>query len=488
MNTRRGNILLDIDWTTVLLFLVLMFFGWMNIYGASYNFDQTSIFDFSNRAGKQFVWMMGALLLGSVILLIDYKVWDVLAYIIYGIVLLVLLATPFLAHSVKGSYSWLSLGPVSLQPAEFAKGFTALAVAKYMGRYEYRLRTWRDMVIPFALIGIPMFIIMVMQRETGSALVFAAFLLAFYRQGMSGYILACGVAAVALFIMAIRFGQTALPLGVGSVGTLLCMLLLIGVLLYFLFRESLTLHAWIVIGLTLLAYGAGALLCIWFRFNFNILSLTLVSVYAVYAAVLGGVFRKSRLYLLAAFTVLCLGYTQACNFVFNKVLQPHQRIRIEVLFGMKDDPTGAGYNVNQAKIAIGSGRLFGKGFLQGTQTKLRFVPEQDTDFIFCTVGEEWGFLGSCALLGIYLWFILRLIHLAERQRDTFSRIYAYIIACIFLFHLTINVGMVLGLLPVIGIPLPFFSYGGSSLWSFTLFLFILLRLDAARLEKLHGAV
>ena len=218
---------------------------------------------------------------------------------------------------------------------------------------------------------------------------------------------------------------------------------------------------------------------------FNWVATAIVVGLAVYTAVVSVYFRKYRLLLVTAFSIVCIGYTQACDFVFTRVLQPHQRIRIEVLLGMKEDPAGAGYNVNQARIAIGSGRFFGKGYLKGTQTKLQFVPEQDTDFIFCTVGEEWGFVGSVAVLLVYLYFILRLILIAERQRSTFTQIYAYAVAGIFLFHLTINVGMVLGLLPVIGIPLPFFSYGGSSLWGFTLLLFILLRLDAARMEQLR---
>lgn len=429
---RSANILYNLDWWTVGLFLMLMIFGWMNIYGASYNFDQTSIFDFSNRAGKQFVWMLGAIAMASILLLIDYKVYDVLAYVLYGAWLLVLIATPFLAHNVKGSYSWISLGPVALQPAEFAKCFTALAVAKFMSAYGYRIRDWRDMIVPFLLIGVPMLIIMVLQRETGSALVFAAFLLPFYRQGMSGYVLGMGVVIVLLFILAIRFGIVP------------CYILTFAIAGYLLWQDRADIR------------------------HRGVLYL-----------------RQLRCWLIVAFVAVSIGFTHACNIVFEKVLQPHQRIRIEVLFGMKDDPSGAGYNVNQSKIAIGSGQFFGKGFLQGTQTKLRFVPEQDTDFIFCTVGEEWGFLGSAGVLLLYLAFVLRLIAIAERQRDTFSQIYCYAVASIFLFHLTINVGMVLGLLPVIGIPLPLFSYGGSSLWGFTLLVAILLRLDAARVEKLR---
>lgn len=475
----------SVDWLTIGLFLALVFFGWLNIYGASYTFDQTSIFDFSNRAGKQFTWILGSLFLGGVLLLIDYKTYDVLAYIAYGLMLLLLLATPFLAHDIKGSLSWISLGPVSLQPAEFAKCIVALAVAKYMGRYEYKIRSWRDLIVPFVLIGVPAIIIMVLQKETGSALVFAAFLLVFYRQGMSGYVLWMGVAAVALFIISIRFGAIPLPLGSGSVGILTCMLLLTAVEIFFICKEHyMRWQALILVGSVAVVYGIALIVSIWVDVPFNWVSMGVVIALALYNIFVSIYWRKYMLILVALFTLFCIGYTHACDFVFTKVLQPHQRIRIEVLLGMKEDPAGAGYNVNQARIAIGSGRFLGKGYLNGTQTKLQFVPEQDTDFIFCTVGEEWGFVGSVGVLLLYLVFILRLIEIAERQRSTFTRIYAYSVASIFLFHLTINVGMVLGLLPVIGIPLPFFSYGGSSLWGFTLLLFILLRLDAARMEQL----
>lgn len=403
------------------MFLLLALFGWVNIYGAGYNYEQTSIFSFANRAGKQFVWICTAMVLGMVILLIDEKTYDMFGYWLYGAMILLLVITPILARDVKGSLSWINFGPINLQPAEFAKCFTAIAVAKYMGRFEYRLRGWRDLVVPGVLVLLPMFIIMVWQKETGSALVFAAFLLTFYRQGMTGLVLLAGVLAVVLFIVVIRF-------------SLLPAVILLAVLFAFVMWR------------------------VWRN-------------------------RVQRLWVVLFF-ILYLGFSGMCNYAFTHVLQPHQRIRIEVLLGMKDDPSGAGYNVNQARIAIGSGRFFGKGYLEGTQTKLKFVPEQDTDFIFCTVGEEWGFVGSTAVLLLYLVFILRIIYLAERQREVSARVYGYSVASIFLLHLTINVGMVLGLLPVIGIPLPMFSYGGSSLWGFTLLLFIFLRMDAARMNRL----
>ena len=485
MNNR--SIISGVDWWTIILFIIIALFGWMNIYGSSYSFDQTSIWDFSNRAGKQLVWLATAVLMGSIILMIEEQAYDVLGYIFYGVMIFLLLLTPILARDIKGSLSWINIGPISLQPAEFAKCFTAIAVAKYMGQYGYKVRDLRDLIVPFGLIGVPMLIIMVAQRETGSALVFLSFLLVFYRQGMTGYLLSWGVVSILLFILVIRFGEAALPIGMGNVGILVSTLLIELIVMGLLIIRDKDFRSLIILGIILvLCYGVGSLLTIWIPVNFNyigIISLALTSIYLLVMAVKQ---RKSSLAWIVGFIMISTLLCQGCDFAFHKILQPHQRIRIEVLLGMKDDPTGAGYNVNQSLIAIGSGQTTGKGFLQGTQTKLKFVPEQDTDFIFCTVGEEWGFVGSAGLLLLYLALILRIIHIAERQRDEFSRIYAYSVASILLFHVTINIGMVLGLLPVIGIPLPFFSYGGSSLWGFTILLAIMLRLDAARLRKMQG--
>ncbi|MBR1516457.1 MAG: rod shape-determining protein RodA [Paludibacteraceae bacterium] len=378
----RNSIWKGVDWVTILIYLALALFGWVNIYGACYTFEQSSIFSFSNPAGKQFVWILSALVMGLVVLLIDEKLYDILGYWMYAAIIVLLLITPFLANDTKGSMSWIDLGPLKLQPAEFAKFVTAIAVAKYMSRYGYSVRSWRDLVIPFCLIGVPMVIIMIWQKETGSALVFAAFLLVFYTQGMNGKVLLYGFLAILVVVVILKL--QIIP------------------------------DAWI-----------------------------------------------------------------------DKVLMPHQRARIEVVLGIRKDPMGYGYNVAQSLIAIGSGRFFGKGFLQGTQTKLSFVPEQHTDFIFCTVGEEWGFVGTFAVIALYVGLILRIIYLAQRQRDLFSQIYAYSVASILFVHFTINIGMVIGLLPVIGIPLPFFSYGGSSFWGFTLLLFILLRMDGSRINKMH---
>lgn len=486
---RNNNILRHIDWITVIMYLALCIFGWVNICGATYNGSVEFgdfVFDWGERACKQLVWILTSLLMGGIILLLDHKIYDTVAWVLYVIMIFVLIATRFLAHNTKGSLSWIALGPVKIQPAEFAKLTTALAVAKYMGQYDYKLSNWRDLVVPMVLIAVPAVIIMVWQKETGSALVFASFLLMFYRQGMSGYVLLCGLAAIVLFIIAIRFGTTPLPLGAGTSGILICMFILMAIGLTFVIMENKHRWEWLIV-LSVIAgiFGISLLINIWFPVNFNLISIVSTILLSLYLIISNLYDRRPKLVLVGLFTLMCVGYVHMCDFAFHKVLKDHQRGRIEVLLGMKDDPHGAGYNVNQSRIAIGSGGLFGKGYLEGTQTKLSFVPEQATDFIFCTVGEEWGFVGTTALLIVYLLFILHLIHIAERQRDNFSRLYAYCVACIFLFHLTINIGMVLGVVPVIGIPLPFFSYGGSSLWGFTIMLFILIRLDAAQDERMR---
>jgi rod shape determining protein RodA len=483
--SKNRNVISGFDWWTILLFLMIAIFGWLNIYGSSYTYEQTEIWDFSNRAGKQLVWIATALVLGSIILIVEEKVYDILGYIFYGIMILLLIITPILARDIKGSLSWINIGPISLQPAEFAKCFTAIAIAKYMSQYNYKVNNFKDLLIPFALIAVPILIIMIAQRETGSALVFLSFLLVFYRQGMSGYILSWGVISIFLFIIVIRLGATPLPLGNGSYGIFLSTIIIETIIVGFLLIKE---KKWILTIITATSiigtFGIGLLLNLWIKVDSNltcILSLIMCACILLFEWIRQ---KKNSISWLVIFIAVETIFCQGCDFAFQKVLQPHQRTRIEVLLGMKDDPNGAGYNVNQSLIAIGSGQLTGKGWTQGTQTTLKFVPEQDTDFIFCTVGEEWGFVGSAGVLILYLILILRIIHIAERQRDRFSMIYAYCVASILLFHVTINIGMVLGLLPVIGIPLPFFSYGGSSLWGFTLLLFIMLRMDAARVKKI----
>lgn len=483
--SRNASILKSLDWWTVLLYLFLTIFGLLNIYGATFDFEHTQLLDISTRSGKQFIWISASLLIGIILLSLDSKTYDMFAYLIYGAWILLLIITPFITKEIKGSRSWLIFGPIHFQPAEFAKCFTALAIAKYMSQYDYKVRGLKDFIIPATFLLVPMAIIMVLQKETGSALVFAAFFFMFYREGMSGYILLIGAAAVAFFILVIRFSVVPLPIGSGELGMLLVMLLIVFIELYFLlFNLKMTKHALILSGAVVLSYAIASLLTIWIDVNFTIVSTVITSLSVVYILFLNLYTGHKELLFIFLFSLVSICYCHTCQFMFTKILQPHQRERIEELLGLIDDPSGVGYNVNQAKIAIGSGGFIGKGFTNGTQTKLQFVPEQATDFIFCTVGEEWGFLGTSGVMIIYLIFILRLIYLAERQKDKFSRIYAYSVAYIFFTHLTINIGMVLGLLPVIGIPLPFFSYGGSQMVGFSILLFILLRLDAARVEKL----
>lgn len=325
-----------------------------------------------------------------------------------------------------------------------------------------------------------------MQKETGSALVFFSFFLMFYREGMTGIILLLAVAAVTFFVITIKYSVTTLAIGSGSLGIIICcVLLLIVILAYLYFKEHKKKETGILALGILLAYSISVIACSWIKVNLQWVSVGIVVLACLYLTYIALIDRKTKLMFLILFCFGSIAYCFSCNYIFEDILEPHQTTRIKVLLGIEKNLAGEGYNVNQSKIAIGSGGAFGKGFLNGTQTKLKYVPEQDTDFIFCTVGEEWGFIGSTGVLLFYLYFILRLIKMAERQREAFSRIYGYCVASVFFFHLAINVGMVIGLVPIIGIPLPFFSYGGSSLWGFTILLFIFLRLDAERLEKVR---
>ena len=480
---RKENVWKSIDWITVLLYLVLVTCGWFSICGASYTYGETDLFSFDSRSGKQLVWIGCSMGLGFVLLMLEEKIYEVLAYLFYAAMMLLLLVTPFIARDIKGSLSWISLGPVSLQPAEFAKYATALALAKMMSSYGFTLDKGKNFIRAIFLILLPM-ILIIMQKETGSALVYAAFFLVLYREGMSGAILFTGVAAVIYFVVGIRFGNEFLwdtPTSVGR-SVVLTLILLFSIGMTWVYGKLWKPVKWMFI-LSITTTAAGILLSEFiYAFDLTYLLVSECIVMAGYLIYLAIMKRSKQFALIALFTIGSVAFLYSCNMVFNK-LDDHQRVRIEVLLGMKDDPKGAGYNVNQSKIAIGSGGLHGKGFLNGTQTKLKYVPEQDTDFIFCTVGEEMGFIGSSAILFLFMLFILRLLHLAEKQSHAFGRIYGYCLVSIFLFHLFINVGMVLGLTPVIGIPLPFFSYGGSSLWGFTLLLFTFLRVNAEYNKK-----
>ena len=482
MITSNASLHKSVDWVIIALYLALLVCGWFSVCGASYTYGEPDFLGMDTRAGKQLLWIGCALGIGFVLLMLEEKLYDLLAYIIYGAVILLLIATLFVGSDIKGSHSWIRLGGgINIQPAEFAEAAPALALAKFMNTCGFSLRRRRDFLCVMGLIFLPMAII-ILQEETGSALVFFSFFLMLYREGMTGAFLFSGVCAVVYFIVGLRFSDVMLgnmPAPVGKfVVLLLIQLFTAGMTAVYTHRRDVA--AWMAGGsvlLTLLTLLFSAYVIpfdlTWVQLGICVL-LTLVLVYFWLREHL-----RNFLYI-TFFTLGSLVFFYSSDFVFAHVLQPHQKVRIEVVLGMKDDLSGAGYNVNQSKIAIGSGGLTGKGFLNGTQTKLKYVPEQDTDFIFCTVGEEQGFLGASAVLLLFLAFILRLLVLAARQTARFGRVYGYSLVGIFLFHLFINIGMVLGLTPVIGIPLPFFSYGGSSLWGFTILLFIFIRIDSAR--------
>ncbi len=480
---KKTGLLQSIDWLTVFIYLVLLGMGWMSVCGATYDFDQAGNFlDFSTRSGMQIVWIASSLLLGTVILCTDHRLFESLSYLIYLMFIILLAVTPYLTHDIKGSLSWIKVGSFSIQPAEFAKFGTAICLAKVLEGYGFQqLKHWRDYLICL-LILLPMALI-VLQRETGSALVYLSFFLVLYREGMPGCILFAGVSAIAYFVVGVRFAEVPLweqaPVFIGpSVVFLMIELFVVGLL--WAYVEPIRI-AWRVFAYSMTVTFL-ALALSYYVIPFNIMWVQLAVCIGTILYLLFLAMRERMLsYLyIALFTLGSLGIHFSAEHVMNNVLEDYQQKRIQVLLGVLDDPSGKGYNVNQAKIAIGSGGLKGKGFLHGTQTKLKYVPEQDTDFIFCTVGEEEGFVGCSIVLLLFLFLILRIIHLAERQPYAFGRVYGYCVMSVFLFHVFINVGMVLGLTPVIGIPLPFFSYGGSSLWGFTILLFLFLRIDACR--------
>ena len=478
---KSNSVLRSLDWWTIGIYLALLTFGWVSVCGASYTYGDTDLFSLSSRSGMQIVWIGTSITLGFVILMLDDRFYDTFSFVLYGLLLILLFATIFNPYSIKGSRSWLVLGPLRLQPAEFAKFATALALAKFMSTYGYDIHKWKHFAITLALILVSMMFI-VLQRETGSALVYLAFFLMFYREGMPGSILFTGVAAVVYFVVGIRFENTMLfetPTSVGKFTVLFLIQVFTAAMVYIYCKNrSLMLQILLsCIGITLLAVLASV-----YIEPFDVVWVQLVLMALLIGCLLWQAIgtRIRNYYFITLFAIGSMGFFYSADYVLNNVMEPHQRTRINVLLGLEEDLKGAGYNVHQSEIAIGSGGLEGKGFLNGTQTKLKYVPEQDTDFIFCTVGEEEGFVGSAGVLLLFLALILRLIVMAERQPFRFGRVYGYSVASIFLFHVFINVGMVLGLTPVIGIPLPFFSYGGSSLWGFTFLLFIFLRIDAGR--------
>lgn len=443
----------------------------LNIYAAVYDESHSNILDIDLKYGKQLLWIGAAFVLGIFILLTDSKFFTAFSFVIYGLTVGLLAAVLVFGVESHGARSWFEIGGIRIQPAEFGKFATCLAIANVMSRHGFKIMRFSSLALIGLLLAIPAGLI-VLQNDTGSALVYSSFILVMYREGLHGSLLLLCFIAIAIFIFTLIYP----PIVVLS-------LIIAGTLIAFLYYRQNKQEFYRII-IFLVSCFLFLLFLKWL-FEFNIgnerlllyayLSTGLIGIYFIYK-------RKMKhilLVLLASW--VCIGATVGVDYAFEK-LQPHQKDRINNLLGIETDLTGAGYNVNQSKIAIGSGGLLGKGFLQGTQTKFNFVPEQSTDFIFCTVGEEWGFVGSAILIGLLMAFILRIIYLAERQRSDFSRIYGYGVASILFFHVAINIGMTIGMAPVIGIPLPFFSYGGSSLWAFTILIFIFLRLDANRLQ------
>ncbi len=416
-NIRPRNIFFNVDRVSLYLFLALCIIGWINIYAAVYDPENTNAFNLGTNYGKQFIFILSACMLGTLILLLDVKLFSTLSPLFYGISLLLLVAVLVVGRNVGGNQAWIPIGSFRLQPSEFAKFSTCLLLAQYISTTNFKTKSWFSVGLAGFIIMLPVALIM-LQPDTGSALTFLSLIFVLYREGLSGYFLVIGAVAIVLFILTLLLSKVLL---------ISLLVFVAGILLYQLRKKK----QWIT------------------------------------PIILG--------------LICSIFYIFSVDFAYKNILQPHQRTRIDVLLGKVEDLRGQGYNVNQSKIAIGSGRIFGKGFLQGTQTKYDFVPEQSTDFIFCTVGEEWGFVGSLVVVGLYLFLLMRIIFIAERQRSSFSRIYGYGVASILFVHFFINIGMTIGLVPVIGIPLPFVSYGGSSLWGFTLLLFILLRLDANRM-------
>lgn len=403
--------------------MALVTLGWLNIFAAIYDetADQT-IWDLSLSSGRQLMFIAATAVIVIMIIIIDMRFYETFAYLFYGLILVLLFLVPLIGKEVGGNKAWIGIGSFGVQPSEFAKFITALAVAKYIGSVGFRMDNLRNQAVLFALIGVPIILIQ-LQKDTGTALVFTSFVLVFYREGMSPFLLIVGVCAATIFVLTL------------------------------LIPNPLYLHAAIAIILILLiSFGKK---------------------------------KFKRIAILVIGALLISGVIVSVDYVVNNVLKPHQQNRVKVLVNPDIDPLGVGWNVTQSKIAIGSGGLNGKGFLRGTQTKFDFVPKQSTDFIFCTIGEEFGWIGSLVVIGLFVALLLRVIFLAERQKSRFARAYGYSVACILFFHFAINIGMTVGLFPVIGIPLPFFSYGGSSLWGFTILLFVLLKLDAHRSQVLQ---
>lgn len=471
---RNVNIISNIDKLTIVVYFLMVFAGWFNIYSAVYDEEHTRIFDFSQRYGKQFVWIIAAIIIAVLILVIDSRFYYFFAYFIYGGAIFLLILLMILGKEINGARSWFEIGSLNLQPSEFAKVATALALSYYLGSRKRDLTNITSFLTATGIILLPAMLIG-LQPDLGTTLVFFSLFIVMFREGMSLYVFTTGFLLIVLFFLSLLINNTVLSIS---------LILTAALATWTMTRKTRLTFA----GLGIIM-SAGALL---YLVNHLLLKVMAPQFIILAAVLLSGIafgiyffYRKAGgLIVIYLFLVGSLLFVNFVGFAMNSVLKPHQKERVEIMLGFKSDPHGTGYNVNQSMISIGSGGFMGKGYLQGTQTKFKFVPAQSTDFIFCTVGEEWGFIGSLVVTGLYVLLLLRLIYLAERQRSDFSRIYGYCVASILFIHVIINIGMTIGLVPVIGIPLPFFSYGGSSLWGFTILLFIFLRLDASRTEYL----
>ena len=473
---KRNNLWANIDWFTVLLFLALVFMGWFNIYSSVYNQEHQSIFDVSQRYGKQLIWIGAALIIAFIILLIETNFYVFFAYIIYGVIVSLLILVLLVGSEINGARSWFGFGGFGIQPSEFAKFATGLALAKYMSTFGFKIQRLKSYITIGAIIFIPPVLIL-LQNDTGSALVYFSFVLVLYREGLSGVILFFGSLVALLFVLALVVSNLVLALLL--VGAALTVLLILNPRVKQFSK---------VLFLFLAPVGIASGLHFVLKLNYQLSDVVTAGALVGGLLILAfGIRKKIKNYTIVALVFLgSVLFSISVDYGFSNFLEPYHQARINELLGIQSDPLGAGYNVNQSKIAIGSGGMWGKGFLNGTQTKYDFVPEQSTDFIFCTVGEEWGFAGTFLVILLFLTLFIRLIFLAERQRSGFSRIYGYSVTVILFFHFMVNIGMTIGIMPVIGIPLPFFSYGGSSLWSFTILLFVFIRLDASRLEHLSN--
>jgi rod shape determining protein RodA len=464
------NLSEEIDWTTVGLYLLLVIFGWMNVLASSYNEQFTTVFNISQNYGEQLLWILISFIMIILLFAIDYRFYHFFAWIIYGFSIFLLIVVLVVGVRVNNSQSWIRIMGFNFQPSEFVKIATALAIARYLSGYSIKLWTWKSMAVIAVLIGLPVGLIS-LQPDWGTALVFGCFILLMYREGMPGWILALSLFISVLFLMTLLLANT----------TVILILIMLALAIFSAINRKASYAVWGAIVITALffgiRYGASML-------NKSFSSYTLLFIALSVSSVIFMIFSLAKkirnVLLVLIFLYGFIGFTYSVDYVFHNILKPHQQTRVNILLGKETDVRNVGYNLNQSKIAIGSGGFLGKGYLKGTQTKLDFVPEQSTDFIFCTVGEEWGFLGTTIAVLLYVGLLIRILFLAERQRSQFTRIYGYGVVSILFFHFVVNLGMTIGLFPVIGIPLPFFSYGGSSMLAFTLLLFILVRLDAVR--------